>query len=204
MAKVEAAREPVIRRLTPARMEDLGRVLRGSWGNGCWCVFPRMTPAMERELPGEGSAADRRRREMTRLARRRNAPGLLAYEGGEVVGWIAIAPRLELARVDRSRATPPVDDVPVWVIPCVTVQKNSRGRGIALALIRAAVDYAASRGAPAVEAYVRAGAAHVQDDSAYYGTESLFRRADFQVVRKPIAGLPRNWTPRVTMRITCG
>jgi GNAT superfamily N-acetyltransferase len=158
---------------------------------------------MERDLPGEGNAADRRRREVTRLARRRVAPGLLAYEGKEAVGWIAVAPRSELARVDRSRATPPVDDVPVWVIPCITVQKKARGRGIALELIRAAVEYAASRGAPAVEAYVRTGTRRVQDDFAYFGTEALFRKAGFKVVRKPIPGLPRNWTPRVTMRITC-
>ena len=48
---------------------------------------------MERELRGEGSPADRRRGEMTRLARRRIAPGLLAYEGKEAVGWIAEAGR---------------------------------------------------------------------------------------------------------------
>ena len=122
---------------------------------------------------------------MTRLARRRPAPGLLAFEGVEPVGWIAIAPRRELARIEASRAMPRVDDVEVWVIPCITVRRTARGRGIALALIEAAVAYAAAQGAPAVEAYPRAGEARTGDDNAFFGTEPLFRRAGFRVVRGP-------------------
>src|SRR5262249_23094201 len=124
----------------------------------------------------------------------------LAFEGDEPVGWIAIAPRTEFARIETSRATPRVDGEDVWVIPCVTVRKIARGRGIALALIRAAVTYAMEHGAPAVEAYPRAGAVRRGDDNAYFGPEPLFRRARFRVVRKPLKARPRNWVPRVTMR----
>ena len=189
------------RPLKPSLMDELGAVLRGSWGAGCWCLFPRLTDAQMRELPGSGSTSQRRRDAMTKLARRRTAPGLLAFDGDEAVGWVAIAPRSELTRVDRSRATPRVDDEDVWVIPCITVKKTARGRGIALALIQAAVDYAGERGAPAVEAYPRAGAQRTGDDNAYIGTEPLFRRAGFRVIRKPPENLPGNWIPRVTMRI---
>ena len=164
-------------------------------------MYPRLNDAQLRELPGPGSAKQRQCCAMTKLARRRRAPGLLAYEGDEPVGWIAIAPRSELKRVNASRATPRVDDEDVWVIPCVTVCNEFRGSGIALALIRAAVAYAIEKGAPAVEAYPRAGAARVGDDNAYFGTEPLFRRAGFRVVRKPLKNIPRNWIPRVTMRI---
>jgi GNAT superfamily N-acetyltransferase len=138
---------------------------------------------------------------MTHRASGQPAPGLLAFEGDEPVGWIAIAPRTELARIETSRATPRVDDADVWVIPCVTVRKTARGRGIALALIRAAVAYAAEHGAPAVEAYPRAGATRTGDDNAYFGTEPLFQRAGFQVVRPPLENRPRHWVPRVTMRL---
>jgi GNAT superfamily N-acetyltransferase len=191
----------VFRPLTPRLVDALPEVFRGSWGGGCWCMYPRLTDAQLRELPGPGSANQRRRAAMTRLARRRRAPGLLAFEGDEAVGWIAIAPRSECARIEASRTTPPVDDEDVWIIPCVTVRKTARGRGVALALIRAAVAYAAENGAPAVEAYPRAGAARTGDDNAYFGTEPLFRRAGFRVVRKPLEGQPRNWVRRVTMRI---
>ena len=192
----------VFRPLTPALMDEFGAVLRGNWGAGCWCMYPRLTDAQMRELPGPGSMNQRRRDAMTHVARRQCAPGLLAFEGDEPVGWIAVAPRSELARIDVSRATPRVDDEDVWVIPCVTVRKTARGRGIALALIRAAVAYAAEKGAPAVEAYPRAGTARTGDDNAYFGTEPLFRRAGFQVVREPLKDRPRNWLPRATMRIT--
>lgn len=199
------ARRPVtFRRLTPRLMDDFGEVLRGSWGAGCWCMHPRLTDAETRELPGAGTATQRRREAMTKLARRRRAPGLLAFAGDDAVGWVAVAPRTELTRVDRSRATPRVDDKDVWVIPCITVRKNVRGRGIACDLIRAAVDYAREQGAPAVEAYPRAGTARTGDDNAWFGTEPLFRRAGFRVVRKPLANIPRNWAPRVAMRIDTG
>ncbi len=190
-----------IRPLTPELMDDMGAALGGTWGTTCWCMHPRLRDAQMRELPGDGTMKQRRRAAMTELARKPYAPGLLAFEGGEPVGWIAIAPRGELGRVDASRATPRVDDTQVWVIPCLTVSKAVRGRGIAVAMICAAVDYAIANGAPAVEAYPRAGDARTGDDNAYFGTEPLFARAGFTVVRGPIEGLPRNWTPRVTMRI---
>jgi len=129
---------------------------------------------------------------MSKLASRRRAPGLLAFDGDEAVGWIAIAPRTEYRRIEASRATPRIDDEDVWVIPCITVRPSARGRGIALALINAAVKYAKAQGAPAVEAYPRAGSKRTKDDNAFFGTEPLFRRAGFKVMGK--------FKMRVTMR----
>jgi GNAT superfamily N-acetyltransferase len=185
----------VIRRLTPRLMDDFGAVLRGSWGVGCWCMFPRLGSG-----EGQRMGSQQRRAAMSKLACRRRAPGLLAYDGDEAVGWIAIAPRTEYRRIEASRATPRVDDEDVWVIPCITVRPSARGRGIALALIRAAVKYANTQGAPAVEAYPRAGAQRTKDDNAYFGTEPLFRRAGFKVIRKAPKKRQGNRVARVTMR----
>ena len=200
-----AGRAPAltVRPLTPARMDDLGKILAGSWGSGCWCIFPRLNRALEKKLPGPGTATQRRRRAMTALAGRRRAPGLVAYLDREPAGWIAVAPRAEFVRVDTSRATPRVDDTNVWAIPCITVRRKARGQGVAVALIRAAVAYAARCGAPAVEAYPRAGGARVYDDFAFFGTEPLFRKAGFRVIRGPVPGLPKGWVPRVTVRRKC-
>jgi GNAT superfamily N-acetyltransferase len=188
------------RPLAAELMDALEAIFRGNWGTGCWCMYPRLTAAQMRNLPGPGSFNRRRRDAMTELARRPIAPGLLAFEDGEPVGWIAIAPRRELSRAAASRATPAVDDHDVWVIPCITVRKTARGRGIAVALIRAAVAYAGENGAPLVEAYPRAGAERTGDDNVYFGTELLFRRAGFRVVRQPLENRPRNWLPRLAMR----
>ncbi|MGI9409265.1 MAG: GNAT family N-acetyltransferase, partial [Hyphomicrobiaceae bacterium] len=151
---------------------------------------------------GDGPVKDRRRGAMTKLARRRIAPGLLAYEDGEPVGWVAVGPRQNYVRVDTSRATPRVDDQEVWIIPCVTVSKTARGRGIAVVLIKAAVDYAIAQGAPAVEAYPRASDRRTGDDNVYFGTEPLFRRAGFETIRGPLPDRPKNWLPRLAMRFS--
>ena len=180
-----------IKRLAPGRMDDMGCVLRGSWGAGCWCMFPRLGNPEANAIRSQG-----RRQAMTRLARRRRAPGLMAYEGSEPVGWIAIAPRPEYLRIENSNATPRVDDVDVWVIPCITVRPMARGRGIAVALIREAVKFAKKFGAPAVEAYPRAGRARTNDDNAFFGTEPMFRRAGFRVIARTSGRRLR----RVTMR----
>ena len=196
-------REPVldIHPLTPTRMDDLGAVFAGSWARSCWCMHPRLKDAEQKALPGSGPLKARRRAAMTALAGENPAPGLIAYQDGQPVGWVALGPRGAYHRVDLSRATPPVDEVPVWIIPCVTVAKTARGQGVAVALLKAAVAYAAKQGAPAVEAYPRAGTAHSGDDNVYFGTEPLFRRAGFKVVRGPLENRPRSWLPRVTMRI---
>lgn len=198
-----AARGVRIVPLRPSRMEDMKKVLSGTWGSACWCMAPRLNRKLARELPGPGSESDRRKRAMAALAAKRRAPGLMAYMDGEPVGWIAIAPRPELVRIDASKATPRADDVEVWAIPCITVRRRARGQGIAVALIQAAVEHAAKHGAPAVEAYPRAGDVRVHDDFAFIGTEALFRKAGFREVRGVLHGLPRGWTPRVTMRATC-
>lgn len=83
----------------------------------------------------------------------------------------------------------------------MTVRKGVRGRGTALALIAAAVEYAATHDTPTVEAYPRAGGERTSDDNTYFDTEPMFRRAGFRVIREPPSNLLRNWTPRVTMRI---
>ena len=79
--------------LTTQLVEHLGTVLRGNMGAGCWCMYPRLTARAMRELPGSGSASQRRREAMAQLAMRPPSPRLLAFEDGEPVGWIAVAPR---------------------------------------------------------------------------------------------------------------
>ncbi|MFY0615493.1 MAG: GNAT family N-acetyltransferase [Hyphomicrobiaceae bacterium] len=193
----------VFKPLTPKLMADLGVVLKGSWGATCWCMFPRLTDKQMKELPGDGAIKERRRAAMTKLARRRShAPGLVAFDGDEPVGWAALGPRPEFIRVDTSKATPPVDDAPVWIIPCITVRKAARGQGIAVALIQAATAYAFEKGAAAVEAYPRADEIRTGADNIYFGTEPLFRRAGFEVIRGPLEKRPKNWIARVAMRAT--
>jgi GNAT superfamily N-acetyltransferase len=185
--------------LTPSRIDDFAHVLRSSAsGASCWDLWPRLGGA-EQRAAGLDRSTDKRRATLAALSKRRHAPGLLAYRGRVAVGWISVGPRLDYHRLANSKATPAVDELPVWVIPCITVRREARGQGVATALIRAAVAYAASRGAPAVEAYPRAEAKRVHDEWAFYGTEAMFKSAGFRKVRG-LLPVPKGWTPRVTMR----
>jgi GNAT superfamily N-acetyltransferase len=194
-----------IRPLTAAHVDDVKTVTRGTWGSTCWDLFPRYSPAQQRELgitaSGPGTVEAKRRAALAKLARRRkNSAGLVAYRGGEPIGFISLGPRYDFSRIQNSKATPPVDDVAAWVIPCITVRRGYRGQGVAVAMIRAAIEYAAKRGAPAVEAYPRADPKRVNDDFAFFGTDAMFRRAGFRRIRGLLPGLPKGWAPRVTMR----
>jgi GNAT superfamily N-acetyltransferase len=200
-------RQLEIRPLTAARVDDVKTVTRGTWGSSCWDLFPRYTPAQQRDLgitgSGPGTAEAKRRAVLAKLAgRRKNSAGLVAYRDGEPVGFISLGPRYDFSRIQNSKATPPVDDVATWVVPCITVRRGYRGQGVAVAMIRAAVEYAGKRGAPAVEAYPRAEGKRVNDDFAFFGTDAMFRKAGFRRIRGVLRGLPKGWAPRVTMRRT--
>lgn len=194
-------RKLTIRPLTAARVDDVKTVTRGTWGSACWDLFPRYTSAQQRELGITNEA--KRRAALAKLARRRkNSAGLVAYQDGEPIGFISLGPRHDFSRVENSKATPPVDDVAAWVIPCITVRRGHRGQGVAVAMIRAAVEYASKRGAPAVEAYPRAEGRRVHDDFAFVGTDAMFRKAGFRQIRGVLLRLPKGWARRVTMRRT--
>ena len=196
-----------IRPLTAAHVDDVKTVMKGTWGSSCWDLFPRYSAAQQRELGisggGPGTADAKRREVLAKLARRRkNSAGLVAYQGAEPIGFVSLGPRRDYSRVEHSKATPPVDDVAAWVIPCITVRRGHRGQGIAVAMIRAAVVYAGKRGAPAVEAHPRVGGKRVHDDFAFFGTKAMFEKTGFRQVRGVLPRLPKGWVARVTMRWT--
>ena len=54
------------------------------------------------------------------------------------VGWVAVAPREVYRRFERSRILQPVDEKPTWSVPCFFIDRTQRGRGLTIALLRAA------------------------------------------------------------------
>jgi GNAT superfamily N-acetyltransferase len=109
------------------------------------------------------------------------APGLVAYDGGQAVGWISIGPREDYERLAHSRVLAAVDETPVWSIVCFVVGRRSRGRGIARALLDAGVAYAREHGAAALEAY-RGDPGGERIPSANVSRHALDVRAGFRVV----------------------
>jgi GNAT superfamily N-acetyltransferase len=114
---------------------------------------------------------------------------------------VSLGPRTDFERIVRSRVIPKVDDRPVWSIVCFAVSSSARGRGVARALLDAAVAHAAARGAAAVEAYPVAigdGEA-IHPDAAFTGTLPMFERAGFLVVADR-ASDPSSSRQRVVVR----
>jgi GNAT superfamily N-acetyltransferase len=161
---------------TAARFDDVALVLgpKNPSSSVCWCLSHRVDAKTNRELVGPA------RGEFVRtLCSRDVAPGVLAYDGDQVAGWAAIAPRAELPFA-RSRTIPHVDDLPVWSLWCIRVRPGFRRRGVSHALLEGAVAYARERGAPAVEGYpVDNRGERVDSTMAYVGTRTAFERAGF-------------------------
>ncbi len=116
--------------------------------------------------------------------------GLLAYDGGEPVGWVAIEPREAYPRLARSRTLAPVDDAPVWSITCFFVARPHRGRGVTRALIEAAVRHARANGARIVEAYPVVPRGDLADAWMYHGSASTFLALGFVEVARRSASRP--------------
>src|SRR3712207_6233919 len=163
----------------------------------CWCLSHRVDSKTNRSLVG------RARGEYVRdLCGRQVAPGVLAYEDGEVVGWAAVAPRSELPFA-RSRKIPHVDDLPVWSVWCIRVRPGHRGKGLSHVLLEGAVAYARTCGAPAVEGYpVDNRGERVDLTMAYVGTRQVFEAAGFSKAADTDA--VSGGFPRVLMRLALG
>jgi len=113
--------------------------------------------------------------------------GLLAYLDGEAVGWVAVEPRITLPRIMAgtiAKASPtPLDDAGIWSITCFVVRREYRRRGVATALVAAAVLFAGEHGARIIEGYPIATDLRKASASAlFHGSLSLFENAGFAVV----------------------
>lgn len=161
--------------------------------NVCWCLSHRLPSQENRALVGPA------RGERVRQLVDEGPPGVLAYDGDEVVGWAAVAPRADTAFA-RSRTIPHVDDVDVWSVWCIRVRPGHRKQGISHHLLRGAVELARESGAPAIEGYpVDNQGERVDLTMAYVGTRRLFERAGFRKVADTDSVL--DGFPRVLMRL---
>lgn len=177
-----------------APWEDLQTVFgtRGAAAH-CQCQRYKLAPREAfSKFPAEERA--RRLREQTNPATpdADATTGLIAYLDGEPVGWCAVQPRTAYPGLLRVYRTPwegrseNKADESVWSVTCVFVRAGFRKRGVAYALAAAAVEYARSRGARALEAYpMRSEIGEVTWDEIHVGAQSIFADAGMAEVSRP-------------------
>ena len=196
--KKPAAPDVEIHELNARRLPDLAALFgEGGDPKWCWCSFYRVRGPSWSYAPRATRIAPNRA-VMTEAVRTTaavgRAPGLVAYRDGKAVGWVSLGPREDYDRLAHAKVLAPLDKRPVWSIVCFVVGKESRGQGIARALLDAAVAYARDHGATLLEAYPIEPAEHrlsrltkggrVPAAYAYSGTVSMFERAGFKVVAR--------------------
>lgn len=152
----------------------------------CWCQWFKL-PASEWRT-AEASVCQTPLREQTR---HRPVPGLIAYLDDEAVGWVAVEPRPAYPRLRTSRivakgSTESHDDPSVWAVTCFVVRVDFRRRGIASALLAAAVEHAKANGARVLEGYpIDTAERKASSADLYHGSLSLFVAAGFEIASRP-------------------
>jgi len=166
---------------TAARWSDLERLFGRNGGcAGCWCMWFRQSSAEFRARHGESN-----RRALRALVGGAVAPGVIAYQGGEPVGWCAVAPRDHHPRILRSRILAPADERSAWAVTCFYIAPRLRGGGLGRPLLEAAVRHARAHGARLIEGYpIDPVTREVTNSEAYHGLVSTFRACGFREIER--------------------
>jgi len=181
--------------LVPERWGDLTTLFGPSGAGHCWCAWWRQTGSdFSRGIEGQGAGNCDLLRSLTDAGA---VPGLIGYRDGRPVAWVSVAPRPEYGRVLRSpslgpgRRNPEAADPSVWSIVCFWMPARERGKGLATALLQAAVDHARAGGAQVLEGYpVDTAGERQPTPNLFTGTLSMFRNAGFTEVERRTEGRP--------------
>ena len=122
---------------------------RGACG-GCWCQWWRVERGGRLWEETKGEPARKRMRELTKTGK---ALGMLAFDGKAPVGWCSFGPRIDFPRIETVKAYRRDDTQDVWCINCFFIRSGHRGKGVARALLDAAIKAMRRRRVKTVEAY---------------------------------------------------
>ena len=176
---------------TPDRWADIETVFSGRGDPGkCWCAYWVLANKDFKAGWGPGNKVVLKER-----VEAGPPPGVIAYVEGLPAGWAGIGPRATFDRLRRSRSIAPVDDRPVWSLNCLVVHRDFRRRGLMRPLIRGAVEFALSQGAPAVEAYPIDSEAKPTVWDLFLGTIAAYQDEGFVEVARHVPRRPimRYW-----------
>ncbi len=177
------ARSALIR-VRPLRRNDWGVIERlfGSRGacGGCWCMVWRSEFGGKR---WRASLGEPNRIAFEQLVTSGKVHGILAFDGREPVGWCSIGPRGDFPGLERSRVLQTEWTPKSWSVTCFFIPPKQRGRGVATAMLEAAVELARKRGATEIEGYPQkmlASGDPLPGPFAWTGVPALFEKCGFK------------------------
>ena len=178
--------EPV----TPGHLPALDELFTRGDPRNCQCAFLRMTA----DAFDAADAGARRQVhvEAIRSAHRVGAKaGQIALDDHGPVGWVSIGPRRDFPRLDHTRLLTstapelPRVDGPLWSVVCFVIATRARRRGVATALLRGVVDWAADQEIAVLEGYPVDTEGQKRPGAAlWHGTVRLFEGAGFAVAAR--------------------
>ena len=177
--------------LTCERWVDLVELFErpgASIARGCYCMFYRRSG--RHELPPGLTYSEANKRALKDLVDHGVVPGLIGYHEGRPIGWVSLGPREAYAKLERSPVMKSVDARAVWSIICFFADAGTRHRGVAEALLRAALKRARTQGATLVEAYPCDKASTHGANSMWFGAKSMFDRVGFVEVARRTPARP--------------
>lgn len=150
---------------------------KGACG-GCWCMLWRA------EYGGARFDADKGEANRTRFAAlvaANRVHGCIAFRAEQPIGWLSVGRKEEFPYFQRSRSLASATLPGTWAVTCFFIRPSERGVGVATALLKAAVEYAAAAGAAALEGYpVAPRSARIPAAFAWTGVPALFLSAGFE------------------------
>lgn len=160
------------------------------WDTRCFCQRYKLSTPDWRRCSDEDRAEMLRQQTHCGLPESTETRGLVAYLGGEAVGWCAVEPRTEFPRLTQipwKERHEDKDDPDVWAITCLGTRVGYRKRGLMYVLVGAAVEYARAHGASALEGYpmMTHPGKEITWGELHVGARSAFSAAGFRQVTHP-------------------
>ena len=157
----------------------------------CWCQRFKLAPKESfGSVPTDVRAHRLREQTDCDHPEATSTSGLVAYLNDQPVGWCAVEPRpnypglVRVFRVPWEGRTEDRTDVGVWAVTCLLTRAGFRRRGVSRALARAAVDFARSGGARALEGYPITTSGVIAEE-LHVGTVATFAAAGMVEVSRP-------------------
>ncbi|MFB6908942.1 GNAT family N-acetyltransferase [Streptomyces bacillaris] len=187
-----AASELTVVPANRASWDDIATVLGTTDAGRCQCQRFKVAGYIWRDTTRQERADALREQTACGRPDATATSGLLAYAGGEPVGWVAVQPRTAYPKLRTSRVVwagrdEDRDDPGVWAVTCFAVRKGFRGRGLTYPLAAAAVSFAEESGARALEAYpmVTVPGRQITWGELHVGAHQVFEEAGLREVSSP-------------------